>query len=100
MNPWKALLAPLEKLITEHGSAAIQTKHIALLKDQFSFLEKEKVELAAEIKTLQSKISVLESEVQKSQKDNEELRAKIKQYEEAPRQLQNKAITDFDPLNH
>jgi hypothetical protein len=39
------ILADLEKLVIEHGSAVIQEKHIALLKDKIGGLEKEQIRL-------------------------------------------------------
>ncbi len=39
MNPIKTLFEPIERLITEHGSAAIQEKHIALLHEQIAILK-------------------------------------------------------------
>jgi hypothetical protein len=42
------VLAELEKLVIEHGSAVIQEKHIALLKEQIGWLEKQKEDLKRE----------------------------------------------------
>ena len=82
LNPLKALLNPLEKLITEHGSAAIQTKHIALLKEQFSILQQEIVKLAAENTALQSKYQRLETENKALKDENIGLTKKIQIYEQ------------------
>ena len=59
-----ALFTPLEKLIEEHGSSAIQGKHIAFLKEQLATL-KEQFNVA------QRRISELEAE-------NDDLRKKQK----------------------
>jgi hypothetical protein len=48
-NPLMLLLEPLEKLIIEHGSAIIQTKHIALLKEQVVLFEKKIIDLEAKL---------------------------------------------------
>jgi predicted nuclease with TOPRIM domain len=57
----------LGKLATEHVSAEVQGKHIALLKEQFGVVERdiarltaEKSELKAENKTLKAKVKSLE----------------------------------------
>jgi hypothetical protein len=42
MNPLTALPDLLGKLGSEHFSAEVQTKHIALLKEQFGVLERER----------------------------------------------------------
>lgn len=46
------LLDGIEKLITEHGSAAILRERIALAEDKYSALERKVVELEAENKNL------------------------------------------------
>lgn len=58
LNPIKAI----EELIVEHGSAVVQGKHIALLreqltilKEQFSILERENAQLKSENENLKSK---------------------------------------------
>jgi phage shock protein A len=97
--PISALLAPLEKFITEHGSAKIQEKHIALLKEQYSILEKENIKLTTENKALQSKISVLESEKQALIKESENLRKKIQTYERRYHNVDTPS-KDYDALTH
>jgi len=54
-----ALFDPIEKLITEHGSAVIQEKHIAFLREQLSVLKE--------------KFSVLESENETFKTENHNL---------------------------
>ena len=58
MNP----LDLIEKLITEHGSAAIQGKHLAMLKDEIAILlrkldesSRENADLKAQLSRLQQK---------------------------------------------
>jgi hypothetical protein len=56
------LIDLFDKLITERGSAAIQEKHIALLREQFTILEKMSVELESKNVALASEKSDLEFE--------------------------------------
>jgi FtsZ-binding cell division protein ZapB len=74
MNPFQTLLSPLERLITEHGSATIQSKHIALLKEQFSIAEKEIAALKIEVSSLQSENENLKAENQELIQENEKLK--------------------------
>lgn len=64
LNPFKAI----EDLITEHGSAAIQGKHIAFLRDQITHLKEQFFSLDAEatkfrllVADLQSKLEAFEA---------------------------------------
>lgn len=89
LNPITALSEQLQKLINEHGSAAILRDHLALFKDQAVLLEKKNIELTTKNAELMSKITVLETEItflneklEKLTKDNEKLRAKIQNYEQ------------------
>ncbi len=68
-----SLFAPIEKLITEHGSAVIQEKHIALLKEQLTLL-KEKFSV------LESENETLKTENQNLKTDNEQLKKKTEEY--------------------
>jgi len=72
MNPLTALPDLLGKLGSEHFSAEVQGKHIALLKEQFALLEKElsastlrASELAEENKRLKSENENLRQEIQR-----------------------------------
>jgi len=60
-----ALFDPIEKLITEHGSAVIQEKHIAFLREQLTVLKE--------------KFSVLESENETFKTENHNLKTEIDQ---------------------
>jgi len=84
INPIKALLAPIERLIVEHGSAMIQEKHIALLKEQFSIAEREIAKLAAEKEILQSELETLKAKYQTLQNENVNLKQKIQSYDQSP----------------
>lgn len=55
----------LDKLVTEHGSAAILREHVGLLKAQYAAMEAEKDRLKADLEHAQTK--VLELEVQTQQ---------------------------------
>ena len=79
-NPIKKLSGLFEKLIIEHGSAVVQEKHIALLKEQFSLLEKENRDLKAandalinDIRSLKKKIHLYEKSSQAISIDETEL---------------------------
>ena len=48
LNPITALSEQLEKLINEHGSAAILRDHLAMFKDQVMILEKKAAMLETE----------------------------------------------------
>lgn len=85
MNPLNALFAPIEKLINEHGSASIQTKHIALLKEELTILK--------------DKFSILTNENETSKAENQnqkiiidELKNKIQSYEQANEKLAHNTL--------
>jgi len=94
------ILDQIEKLINEHGSAAILRDHLALFKDQVLSTEAKITDLTNKVQMLDQEKAVLNAKVSQLTKDNEELRSKVKQYEEAPRGLQTKAESDFDVFNH
>jgi hypothetical protein len=54
MNP----LEVIEKLITEHGSAAILGQHLAFAKDQFSALERQVTEYQAKTAKLEAQLEI------------------------------------------
>ena len=87
LNPITALSEQLQKLINEHGSAAILRDHLSLFKDQVLLLEKENVKLKSENIILASKIEILESKNEKFSKENDELRQKIQIYEQTKETL-------------
>ena len=64
------LLDSIEKLITEHGSAAILRERIALANDKHAALEKK-------ASTLETENTELKVQVQAGQSENERLRAEI-----------------------
>jgi len=74
-NPIKKLHGLLDKLIIEHGSAVVQEKHIALLKEQLSLVEKENAELKAQKQSLEAENQALKNK-------NINLKKKINIYEQ------------------
>ena len=67
---FNALFAPIERLIEEHGSAAIQGKHIAFLREQLAVLKEKSLESDRENSTLKARVKELEAE-------NADLRKKL-----------------------
>jgi len=82
LNPITALSDQLQKLINEHGSAAILRDHLALFKDQVLLLEKKATLSESENAVLKRKLEDSESKINQLTKDNEELRSKIQKYEQ------------------
>lgn len=76
------LLEPLEKLITEHGSAVIQEKHIALLREQLSILKDQLAILDKKLTMLESENEKLKSQGQALAEENDKLRQKIQEYKQ------------------
>jgi hypothetical protein len=60
LNPFKAI----EEFITEHGSAAIQGKHIAFLRDQIAHLKEQFFSLDAEASKLRLLVADLQSKLE------------------------------------
>lgn len=83
LNPITALSEQLQKLINEHGSAAILRDHLALFKDQVALLEKKATALESEHIVLKGENQKLKLDLEISQKDNEELRSKIQEDEKS-----------------
>lgn len=75
-NPVKKLSSLFEKLIIEHGSAVVQEKHIALLKEQLSIFDREYSKLMAKNKSLETENKALKNE-------NINLKKKIDFYEKS-----------------
>jgi hypothetical protein len=106
LNPITALSEQLQKLINEHGSAAILRDHLALFKDQVLLLEKENtrlitenVDLAAKVTVLQSEKEVLETKANNLTKDNKELRGKIQEYEHPTHKISHSDSLDDQKVN-
>lgn len=60
LNPFKAI----EELITEHGSAAIQGKHIAFLRDQIAHLKEQFFSLDTEATNLRGLVADLQAKLE------------------------------------
>lgn len=96
MKKLTALLKPLENLITEHGSAVIQTKHIALLKEQLAIAVKKIDSLGTEnqnlkkiIKSKDAEIADLRLKTDRCEKINKQLKQKISQNAPPKKQSSN-----------
>jgi DNA-binding MarR family transcriptional regulator len=70
-----ALFDPIEKLITEHGSAAILRDHVALFKDQLAILKDK-------FATLQTENEALKAENQNLKAENKQLIKKIQVHDQ------------------
>jgi len=77
------LLDLFSKLVVEHGSAEVQTKHIALFKDQLVAADKRILELESEVTGLKGQLENSESALKKFQIEDKELRSKIQEYEKS-----------------
>jgi uncharacterized protein with PIN domain len=66
LNP----LTLINQVIEEHGSSTIQAKHLAMLKDEITILQRKATELAAKVEELET--------------ENGQLRAKLKEQQPAP----------------
>ena len=55
----------IEKLITEHGSAAILRERIALIAQQYSALEKENATLKQQVASLESEKTQIKNQLEK-----------------------------------
>jgi predicted RNase H-like nuclease (RuvC/YqgF family) len=84
MNPIKSLFNLISKFIVEHGSSDIQTKHIALLKEQLSICQKEKEIMNTTIQNLKSEIKNLRLKIDECEKINKQLQEKISQSKKPP----------------
>jgi len=87
------LLELFSKLVVEHGSAEVQSKHIAMFKDQLVLADKRILELESENAVLTSKLENAETTIQQLTKEDEILRRKIQDYEQHAEQP-----THTDPL--
>lgn len=93
-NPVTAISEQIQKLITEHGSAAVLRDHLALIKDQVFILEKKNAELLSDNATLTSKVEVLETKKQELIEENYELKQIIDKHNQPhDNLLDNQQIT-------
>lgn len=75
-------LAEIERLITEHGSAAILRERLAFAAEQYAALEKKVSDLQAQVAELQAENRCLSSE-------NSELKEQVRNLKNAPTQNSN-----------
>src|SRR5438874_152742 len=61
-----ALFGPIERLIEEHGSAAIQGKHIAFLREQLSILKEQFAQAQRRIEELEAENSDLRQKLEQA----------------------------------
>ena len=70
MNPLDAI----EKLITEHGSAAILSQQLVFAKDQFTVLERQVGEFQAKIAKLEAQLEIEHSHHKETQQELQRLK--------------------------
>lgn len=78
------------KLIVEHGSAEVQSKHIALVREQLTLADKRIIELETENTLFKSKLENAETTIQEQTTVIEELRTKIQEYEKIQKKPSHK----------
>jgi predicted HTH transcriptional regulator len=83
LNPITALSEQLQRLINEHGSAAILRDHLALFKDQVLLLEKENLRLTNENGAYKINDEKLNSDIEHLKTENEILRSKVQECEQS-----------------
>ena len=76
-------LAEIEKLITEHGSAAILRERIALANDKYATLERKVGNLESEAADLKRKVSELEAENKGLRVNKKELESELQQFKDS-----------------
>jgi predicted nucleic acid-binding Zn-ribbon protein len=90
MNPIKALCTLLNRFIVEHGSADVQTKHIAFLKEQLELLK-------GQLVTCNQKMSDLANEKKHLEMENAELKTKIEKLSQKSKIGSPHIFTPMDP---
>ena len=75
-------LSEIEKLITEHGSAAILKERIALANDKYAMLEQKLSESTVRAEAAEARANNLESENEALKLDNKQFQEKIGLLEE------------------
>jgi hypothetical protein len=84
MNPLTALPDLLGKLGSEHFSAEVQGKHIALLKEQFGVLERENSKLSSEKAELKAENKILKAKNKALEQENINLKIEIESHKKPP----------------
>ena len=89
-----SLIAPIEKLITEHGSSTILKKRLELLRDQISVLEKKNSALKSDNTILKSKKNTIESQLNRARREMERLNQLILELEKDDARTRLDAATE------
>jgi len=89
-----SLIAPIEKLITEHGSSTILKKRLELLRDQISVLEKKNSALKSDNTILKSKKNTIESQLNRARREMERLNQLIQELEKDDARTRLDAATE------
>lgn len=76
-------LSDIERLITEHGSAAILRERITLINEKYSTLEQKVIDLEGQITHLRGKISDLETENSSLRLKKHELEVELQQFKDS-----------------
>ena len=76
------ILGEIERLITEHGSAAILKERIALASDQYAALDKKLLDAVARAQAAEVEYKNLESVNQRLELDNRKLKDEVRNLEE------------------
>jgi len=76
------ILGEIERLINEHGSAAILKERLALASDQYSALEKKLSDSESRVEAAELRTKNLESESQRLELDNFKLKEEIRNLKE------------------
>jgi hypothetical protein len=82
LNPITVLSEQLQRLINEHGSAAILRDHLALFKDQVVIIEKKATLLELENSIFKTENSELKTKIVQLTNENDGLRGKIQNVEQ------------------
>lgn len=76
-------LSDIERLINEHGSAAILRERITLANDKYAALERKVVDLEDQVTNLERKVSDLDAENKDLRVNKQELESELQQFKES-----------------
>lgn len=71
---FKELFDPLERLITEHGSAAVLREHLALIKAQLAAAESQYANLQAENREIRAQLHDAENRASNAERELQQLK--------------------------
>ena len=89
------IIAEIERLINEHGSAVILKERLALASDQYSALERKLSECELRSKELKACVEELELKCLDLQSENDRLQVDVKDAQEVIRQLNERNKSEF-----